>query len=131
VRTRRINRYTTEEVESFSYESSLSSKHKSQELILKLDGEVHKLGQCIERITRDDGGYTPLRDIKGVERKTVYSTGRGESRHKHRYKFDRELVEEHDDVVLIKREKRSGGNVNGVDYRDEEKLAEWDLEAEE
>jgi hypothetical protein len=134
VKTRQINQFTTEETEHFSRESNLSSKTENQELILKLDGEEKKLSTCRKEITRDNRDYSPLRDIEGVEKKTVFnngSRGRGESRSKHRYKFTRELVEKHDEVVLIKREHNSGGNINGVDYSKDEKLAEWRLIAHE
>lgn len=130
---REINQYTTEETEHFSRESNLSSKHESQELILKLDGEEKRLSECRKEITRENREYSPLRDIKGVEKKTVFQSGRrlgrGESRSKYRYKFTRELVEEHDEVVLIKKERKSGGSINGADYSNEEKLEEWRLES--
>jgi len=131
--TRKINQYTTEDVEHFSRDSNLSSKTEDERLILKIDGEEKRLSTCRKQLSRDNRDYTPLRGIDGVEKKTVYSTGRrgrGERRSKHRYKFTREIVEQHDDVVLIKREVNRGGNVNGVDYSNNEEVARWKLVAD-
>lgn len=132
--TRHINQYTTEDAEHYSRESNLSSKTEDERLILKLDGEKHRLGLLHTELNRENRDYTPLRGIDGVEKKTVYSSGRrgrGESRHKNRYKFTRELVEQHDKVVLIKNEFKSGGNVDGVDYNETDEVGRWKLVADD
>jgi len=100
-------------------------------LILKLDGEKHKLWTCRAPSKSNGRDYDPLRDIDGVEKKTVYSSGRrqprGETQYKNRYKFKRELVENHDNVVLIKRKLKTGGNANGVDYSNKDEVGRWKL----
>ena len=117
-----INQYTLVETSGRSRLGTASSlKHYDQLLFVVRSGDEwtcfdpYNVGAARPRRGRDCSEYEPTQ-VPGVSTNLVFRRqgGRGsESRHKRRYKIERETVESFDEVWMIEYRWEQGGSRNG------------------
>jgi len=117
VSTQSINRYSLVDERGHSRSGSLSSKtHSDRVHFLVRDGNNWQYVNPSQQYARPGGTDYSRTQLDGVTRTTVSKTrgGRGhERRHHYRYKIERGLIENHDEVYLVKYRLEKGGSRDG------------------
>lgn len=117
VSTQSINQYSLVDERGRSRSTSASSMtHSDRVHLLVRDGDDWQYVNPHQRYARPGGPDYARTQLDGLTIKTVSKTrgGRGhESRHHYRYKIERDLVENHDEVYLIEYRLEEGGSRDG------------------